>query len=189
MVRARTRAPRRRSPALRAALLVVLAGCHGSPPPRATQARSPDPSRGGGSTTHPDPGPPPEPPLQSLLPDRIAAFTADPPTTDGAAVHRSYHRGATRIAVTLARFPMTDQQYQGWVRASREGFPQAALDVPDGTGNGFYQCADGGRPACDLLIQLRSGVHVEIRGGGTSSREDVDAIARGLPLRALAAAH
>jgi hypothetical protein len=168
---ARTRAPRRRSPGARAALLVVLAGCHRGPPPRVTEASSPAPSREG-STTDPD------------LPDRIGGFTADPPTTDGTAVHRTYVRGATRIAVTLARFPMSDEQYRGWVRASREGFPQAALDVPDGAGNGFYQCAEGGRPGCDLLIQLRSGVHVEIRGGGTSSREDVDTIARALPLRA-----
>ena len=37
--------------------------------------------------------------------------------------------------------------------------------------------------AAILLIQLRSGFHLELRGGGTTSRADVDALARGLPLR------
>jgi hypothetical protein len=67
------------------------------------------------------------------------------------------------------------------------GFPQAALDAPEADANGFYQCTDEPKRSCDLLIQMRSGVHLEIRGGGTSSREDVDAVARGLPLRTLAA--
>jgi hypothetical protein len=35
------------------------------------------------------------------------------------------------------------------------------------------------------LIQLRAGAHIEIRGDGTASRDDLDAVARGLSLRAL----
>ena len=57
--------------------------------------------------------------------------------------------------------------------------------TPAEDANGFYQCTEPPAPSCDLLIQLRSGVHVEIRGSGTTSRADVDAIARALPLRAL----
>jgi hypothetical protein len=97
-----------------------------------------------------------------------------------------YARGPTRIDVTLARAPMRPGGFDDWLKMSREGFPQAVLDAPADDANGFYQCTEGTAPSCDLLIQLRSGVHVEIRGAGTSTREDVDALARGLPLRALA---
>jgi hypothetical protein len=131
------------------------------------------------------PGPQPAPAPD--LPDRIGRFVAGPPTSQGGASRRAYTAGAVRITVTLARFPMTPEQYDDWVRTSTEGYPQATLDVPPGAANGFYQCTDGPRPSCDLLIQLRSGVHIEIRGDGTSTRADVDEIARGLPLRALSA--
>jgi len=80
---------------------------------------------------------------------------------------------------------MSADDYAGWVRMSAS-FPQAALDLPGTEANGFYQCSDGPPPSCDLLIQLRAGVHIEVRGGGTSSRADVDALARGLRLATLA---
>jgi hypothetical protein len=104
-------------------------------------------------------------------------------------VRRTYTRGPTRIDVTLARAPLAAGGFDDWVRMSRESFPQASLDAPADDANGFYQCTERPTPSCDLLIQLRSGVHVEIRGSGTSSREDVDTIARALPLRRLSATH
>ena len=82
--------------------------------------------------------------------------------------------------------PMSADDYASWVKLSTASFPQAALDLPAGEANGFYQCGDGPPPSCDLLIQLRAGVHIEVRGGGTSSRSDVDALARGLSLATLA---
>jgi hypothetical protein len=120
------------------------------------------------------------------LPD-LPGFAAGAPTRGAGYARRTYTRGAARIDVTLARMPMSPDDYARWVAASTASFPQAALELPAGDGNGFYQCT-GEPPAerCDLLIQLRAGVHVEIRGGGTSTRADVDALARGLPLRALA---
>jgi hypothetical protein len=121
------------------------------------------------------------------LPARIGDFAGGPLLRDDAATRRSYVRGTTHIEVTLARFPMTAEQYRDWVRTSTEGYPQATLDLPAGDANGFYQCRTDDPERCDLLVQLRAGFHVEIRGGGTSTRGDVDAIARGLPLRALAA--
>jgi hypothetical protein len=121
-----------------------------------------------------------------LLPDRIAGFTGGPLTADGVATRRTYTRDATRIDVTVARFPMSAHEYARWVVSSTADFPQAALNLPPGAGNGFYQCTADPTPSCDLLIQLRAGVHVEIRGGGTSSRDDVDVIARAMPLRELA---
>jgi|SRR6478672_9296802 len=119
------------------------------------------------------------------LPDAIAGFTAGPREPGDGYVRRTYSAGATRITVTLARHAMDRAAYDGWVAMSTAGFPQADLRLPADAGNGFYQCDAGAPPKCDLLIQLRSGVHLEIRGAGTSTRADVDAIRAGLPLDAL----
>jgi hypothetical protein len=134
----------------------------------------------------PSSSPPPRPAALSL-PESLAGFAASPNVTGADYVRRTYTRGPTRVDVTLARAPLGPSGFDGWVRMSR-AFPQAALDASNEDANGFYQCTEARVPSCDLLIQLRSGVHVEIRGGGTSSRADVDALARGLPLRELAAA-
>lgn len=121
------------------------------------------------------------------LPDDVAGFAAGPLAVEAGAARRTYTRGNAHVTVTLARFAMTAAQYADWVRNSTDGYPQAPLDVPAGEGNGFYQCTGGARPSCDLLIQLRAGVHLELRGDGSTARADVDDVARGLPLRALAA--
>jgi hypothetical protein len=118
-----------------------------------------------------------------VLPE-LAGWQADVQVDGPSFVRRRYGRGRARIEVTLAQMPMSPEAYAEWVTASTS-FPQAALDIPAGDANGFYQCSDGATPSCDLLIQLRAGFHLEIRGGGTSTRDDVDALARALPLRAL----
>ncbi len=115
----------------------------------------------------------------------VAGFAAAAPDRGSGFVRRTYTRGPARVQVTLARMPMADDDYARWCAASA-GFPQADLSVPATAANGFYQCTDGDRPSCDLLIQLRAGFHLEVRGGGTTTRADVDALARGLPLRAWA---
>jgi hypothetical protein len=125
-------------------------------------------------------------PAPLALPDALDGFAAAPLVRGAGFVRRTYARGTTLVDVTLARAPLGPGGFDGWVTMS-QSFPQAALDAPATDANGFYQCAEHPSPSCDLLITLRSGVHVEIRGGGTSSRADVDAIARALPLRALAA--
>jgi hypothetical protein len=149
---------------------VPLAGaCHRSPPTAPASLASP-----------------PRASLAALALPEVAGFEAAPPVTTDGYVHRRYTRGRTHIDVTLARFPMSPESYAGWVRTSTASFPQAALDLPPEEANGFYQCGEGTPPSCDLLIQLRAGFHLEIRGGGTTTAEDVDALARGLGLRALA---
>jgi hypothetical protein len=135
-----------------------------------------------------DPEPAPAPAQEQAqtavdLPDAIAGFAAGPLEHAPTHLRRTYVRGAARIDVTLARYPMDAEAYQSWVKMSAEGFPQAALGLPDGDGNGFYQCSAGPPERCDLLIQLRAGVHIEIRGGGTATRADLDTIRQGLPLR------
>jgi hypothetical protein len=121
------------------------------------------------------------------LPDALAGFVASPVVAGTGYVRRTYTRGRTRIDVTLARAALPPGGFDSWVTMSRP-FPQAVLDAPAADANGFYQCTEVPTPSCDLLVQLRSGVHLEIRGGGTSARDDVDALAHGLPLRVLAAA-
>jgi hypothetical protein len=131
-------------------------------------------------------GPPPAPRAVFDLPDTIPGFSAGAREPGEGWLRRTYTAGATRITVTLARHPMDGAAWDAWVRMSTAGFPQADLELPGDRGNGFYQCDDRAPDRCDLLIQLRSGVHVELRGGGTSTRRDADAIRRGLPLAALA---
>jgi hypothetical protein len=120
------------------------------------------------------------------LPDALAGFAASPELRGPGYVRRTYAHGRTLADVTLAQAPLPPGGFDGWLKMSGT-YPQAALDAPAAEVNGFYQCTEEPRSSCDLLIQMRSGVHVEIRGGGTTTREDVDAIARGLPLRALGA--
>ena len=130
------------------------------------------------------------PPATSLaLPDALAGFTAVTAVSGDSFVRRRYARAAVYVDVTLARAPLGTGTggFAAWLEMSRAGFPQASLDAPGEDANGFYQCTAATPPSCDLLIQMRSGVHLELRGGGTSSRADVDDIARALPLRALAA--
>ena len=140
-----------------------------------------------GGCRHDAPAAPPPQAAALVLPDALAGFVASPAVGGAGYVRRTYKRAGARIDVTLARTAQPPGGYDAWVAMSR-GYAQAALDAPAADANGFYQCTELPAPSCDLLIQLRSGVHLEIRGSGTSTRADVDAIARGLPLRALAAA-
>lgn len=156
-----------KNPAILLAIFLALGACRRSAPAAAPSVD------------------PPAPAAQTLqLPEAIAGFGASAQENEGATVRRRYTRPGVTIAVTITRLPMSPEQYQEWVKTSAEGFPQASLDVAADRGNGFYQCDS--RERCDLLIHLRSGVHIEIRGGGTSTRDDVNAIARELPLRRLA---
>ena len=123
---------------------------------------------------------------RSISRTRSPGYVAGPREPGDGYVRRTYTAGATRITVTLARHAMDRAAYDGWVAMSTAGFPQADLGLPADAANGFYQCEPNAPESCDLLIQLRSGVHVEIRGGGTSTRRAVDAIRAGLPLAALA---
>ena len=102
-------------------------------------------------------------------------------------MRRTYARGDARVTVTLAAFAMSPADYERWVKASVDSFPQAPLDVPEGEGNAFLQCEGIAGARCDLLIQLRAGLHLEVRGEGSATREDTEAVAAGLPLRSWAA--
>jgi len=117
------------------------------------------------------------------LPDVLADFKGEPIAHGPTWARRRYVRAATHVDATLAMATLPPGGFEAWLTMSRAGYPQATLPAP-GDVNGFFQCADGPPPSCDLLIQMRSGVHLELRGDGTSSREDVLALARALPLAA-----
>src|SRR5438045_2677042 len=84
------------------------------------------------------------------LPDAIAGFEAAPSVAGAGFVRRAYTRGRVRLDVTLARATLRPGGFDDWLRMSRDGFPQAALDAPPDDANGFYQCTDGPAPSCDL---------------------------------------
>jgi len=123
-------------------------------------------------------------PRPLALPEVLAGFAGGPIAHGPTWVRRHYTRAATHVDATLAMAQQPPGGFDGWLTMSRAGYPQAALAAPPGDVNGFYQCTDGPRSSCDLLIQMRSGVHLELRGDGTSSRADVDALAGALPLSA-----
>jgi len=154
--------------ALLTAASLALA-CRRAPPPAPPRAPAPAAASSG-----------------ALVLPEAAGFVAASQVEGPSFVRRRYSRGRARIEVTLARMPMSADGYAEWVRMSTASFPQATLPLPAGEANGFYQCSEGPTPSCDLLIQLRAGFHLEIRGAGTTTRDDVDTLARALPLRALA---
>jgi hypothetical protein len=121
----------------------------------------------------------------SALPD-IPGFVAGNEESGPMYSRRAYARAADRTTVTLARFPMSQAQYEEWLRMSRADFPQAELSMSPAEGNGFYQCAAYDASRCNLLVQLRCGLHLEIRGSGFAGRGDLDAILAGLDLPRLA---
>jgi hypothetical protein len=125
---------------------------------------------------------------QGVLPD-IPGFMGGAEETAPAFSRRTYTRGTERTTVTRGRLPMTGLQYEEWLRMSRTGFAQAVLPVGPAEGNGFYQCSAEDPARCNLLVQLRCGLHFEIRGaGGTgvARRVDADAILHALALPTLA---
>ena len=118
------------------------------------------------------------------LPDTLAGFVGQPVVHGPTWVRRRYTRAATHVDITVAIAQQPPGGFESWLTMSRSGYRQAALPAPPGDVNGFYQCTEGPPPSCDLLIQMRSGVHLELRGDGTSSQADVDALAGALPLAA-----
>jgi len=85
---------------------------------------------------------------------------------------RSYARDSVRMEVTVARQPMTVGEYQEWERQSR-GYP--AIDVGNLEASGFFTCAgDAGTAPCDLHVQTRKGLHIEVMGGGRATRADLE---------------
>jgi len=172
--------------AVATAAAVAVAGCRREPP--APPLPSPAP---------PSPGTAPAAvaksrddagdlaPLERALPAIAGAFRGGPLDRHDGFVRRRYARGATRIEITVAYRPQRGDEYQQWMTAARD-YPLATLDLPPSEASGFFTCADsGGRDACDLHIQLRAGYHVEVLGGGTATRADLEQLMSAAPMAAL----
>jgi hypothetical protein len=141
-------------------LIVIVLGCSRAP-----------------KTDAADGGPKEAVRLAASLPERIATFDTGPLARGDGFTRRTYSRANAHVTVTLAHIDLGPGGYDRWVKQSEEGYQQAKLDLPAGAGNGFYQCVDAMMSRCNLLIQLRNGTHVEIRGDDTTMRADVDAVA------------
>jgi hypothetical protein len=119
--------------------------------------------------------------LGVYLPDVAGGFRATPVVVGEGWVRRNYMRGTARVDVTVARM---ETSYTRWVTSSTE-YPQIDLGAAADRANGFYDCSDDSR-TCDAHVHMRSGIHVELMGGRTTSRRALDELLAGLPLRELA---
>jgi hypothetical protein len=93
------------------------------------------------------------------------------------------------VAITLTLGEMPGHRLEQWKQTSAGfDYPPAALDAPPDAASGFWDCS-GARDAqvCDLHAHTRGGVHIEVQSGGTATRADVEALLRGIPIRAIAA--
>jgi hypothetical protein len=170
--------------------LVVAVGCRASPAPASTTAAS------GGAAAQASSAvlaPPTAPPAQvggelvAALPAAAGGFVATAIEQGAGFVRRVYARGPARITVTLAE--LSGPSLERWIQMSTEaGYPEAMLGAPRDEAWGFYDCS-GAREGerCDLHAHTRGRVHIEMESGGTATRADLDALAQGLAIRALAA--
>jgi hypothetical protein len=109
----------------------------------------------------------------------VAGYAAGPPIQGDGWTRRNYARGGATVEVTVAEQPMTAAQYEEWERQAR-GYPAAKLG-PDASG--FFTCADGGPPRCDLHVQTRAGKHLELQAAGRSTRADLEQLYAALGLK------
>ena len=159
--------------------MLIAAACRSAPPPDPTPSPTAEPSHSPPART------PSDDPLERSLPDRIGAFAGGPLVRTPIFERRDYRKGSHHIEVTIARHETSPAAYARWVE-QLQGYPLATLDVPEGTGSGFYTCTGtGAAEGCDLHIELRPGVHVELMGG-SATRMEIEEFLPGLRLRALA---
>jgi hypothetical protein len=160
---------------------IVLAGCRDKPILR-TKAESAGATGSSGASQ-----PASAESLARFLPDRAGAFSGGALTLGDGFLRRRYSREGTQIEVTIGGAEVADVSYERWIEMSA-GFPPAKLGVPPESASGFYDCSGPGEgQTCNLHIHLRTGQHVEVMGGGTATRDDLDQLLDGLPLAALVA--
>jgi hypothetical protein len=117
--------------------------------------------------------------MTGLLPP-LDSYRSGPLVMGDGWIRRSYSRAAP-VEVTIARRPVTPEEYEDWERQS-QGYPAAAVGIRGASG--FFTCAgDGGAAPCDLHVQTRDGLHVEVMGGGRATRADLEQLFGRLPLR------
>jgi hypothetical protein len=123
--------------------------------------------------------------MVACLPEQAGGFIAGPIETTPQYVRRHYSHGTAKISVTIAPPGSTPMSYDEWVKMSSDS-PLVALNLPVGTGLGFYDCSGTSTKGfCNVHIHLRKGFHIELMGEGTAHRTDFDALLSGLQLRSL----
>jgi hypothetical protein len=106
---------------------------------------------------------------------------------DNGFVRRDYVRGSVRINVTIARAPVSAEGFAAWAEMSAT-YPLVRLEVAPSEVVGFFDCSvSGGKEACSAHLQSRAGHHIEVMGGGTATRADLEALLPKLRLGALVA--
>ena len=130
--------------------------------------------------------------LSWALPDKLGRFIGGPVEVGSYYIRRPYADTRAQMEVTIsdARSPSLKRSPRGepsefFLRES-SAYPQISLDLPKGTGSGFYDCVE--MPAgqrCSGYILLFDGFHVEVLNGD-ATRADIDVMIAALPLRALA---
>jgi len=130
------------------------------------------------------------PGLDAFLPDIAGPFQGEPAThrDPDPWVRRIYARGKARVNVTLgSQGGGGKKAFERWVSMSI-AYPQIPLRAPPDEVNGFFDCrADDAGASCDGHIHFRSGLHLELFGGGTVTRDQLLALIDGLPIEAMAA--
>lgn len=166
-------------------LVMLIAGCKRLQPTRKS-ASSSLPTQAQTSLSWPISSQPASG-LAGYLPGVVPPFVAGALEVNRGFVRRSYVHNNIRIDVTIAQRDSGNEQfYNEWIQMIK-GYPPVPIDVPPDTGSGFYDCAGSrDKETCSVHIQLRKGFHIELISNGKATRSDLEAVLRGLPLRALA---
>jgi predicted small lipoprotein YifL len=131
--------------------------------------------------------------LSWFLPDKAGRFVGAAMEVGPYYLRRKYAgpRGHMEVTISDARSPGIRRSPRGepsdfFLRES-SAYPQITLDIPKGTGSGFYDCVPqpGGGQRCSGYIMLFDGFHVEVLNDDATKLE-VEALISELPLRKLA---
>jgi hypothetical protein len=126
--------------------------------------------------------------LAHYLPDEAGGFSGELLEVANDYARRSYTRGRVRVEVTLADAAQLRMPFDRWVVMSGD-YPQVNLDLPASAASGFYECAgEGAAERCNAHLHFRTGFHLEVMGAGSATRDDLQDLVQGLPLRTLAGA-
>lgn len=160
--------------------------------PTASASPSAAPSTSPSQTAIESVGPDAGAALAWALPNKLGRFLGGPVETGSYYIRRSYADTRAQMEVTISdsRSPSLPLSPKGepsqfFLRES-SAYPQISLDIPKGTGTGFYDCVE--LPAgqrCSGYIMLFDGFHVEVLNGD-ATRADIDAMIAALPLKKLA---
>jgi hypothetical protein len=130
---------------------------------------------------------PPDAGNAAYLPESVSQFVPGAIESGPGFVRRRYERGAVHVTLIVAHLPiLSGLRWELWAQMSAD-YPAAVLNIPAGTGSGFYDCrGHGSTERCNLHIHLKNGFHVELISDATATRDELALFAESVPLRAIA---